>query len=95
VGTVTMARLITITPISVLVGLAAAIFGFVEVVILDRLVYPAVRRRHERKKVTGSHGTDPAIVMQLIKFQGLVALPVLGFLFGEHLFGDYVRSMMN
>jgi hypothetical protein len=24
-----------------------------------------------------------------------VVLPVLGFLFGEHFFGDYVRNMMN
>jgi hypothetical protein len=94
-GSMTLARLIAITPISVLIGLAAALVGFIEVVFLDRLVYPAVRRRHELKKVTGSHGTDPALVMQLIKFQGLVVLPVLGFLFGEHFFGDYVRNMMN
>ena len=91
----TLARFISITPISILVALAAAIVGFIEVVFIDRLIYPAVRRRHERRKVTGSHGTNPAIVMQLIKFQGLVALPVLGFLFGEYLFGNYVRGMMN
>jgi hypothetical protein len=90
----TLARLITITPISILVGLAAALIGFIEVVFLDRLVYPAVRRAHERKKLTGTHRTDPAVVMQLVKLQGLVILPVLGFLFGEHLFGDYIRAMM-
>jgi hypothetical protein len=93
-GAMTLARLITITPISILVGLAAALIGFIEVVFLDRLVYPAVRRAHERKKLTGTHRTDPAVVMQLVKLQGLVILPVLGFLFGEHLFGDYVRAMM-
>jgi hypothetical protein len=91
----TLARLITITPVSFLVGLAAIFVGFIEVILIDRLIYPAVRRRHERKKVTGSHGTNPAIVMQIIKFQGLVALPVLGFLFGEHLFGNYVRGFMD
>jgi hypothetical protein len=90
----TVARLIAITPISILVALAAALLGFIEVVFLDRLVYPAVRRAHERKKLTGTHRTDPAVVMQIVKFQGLVVLPVLGFLFGEHLFGDYLRSMM-
>jgi hypothetical protein len=90
----TMTRLITITPISVLVGLAAALIGFVEVVVLDRLIYPAVRRGHERKKLTGTQRTDPAVVMQLVKFQGLVVLPGLGFLFGEHLFGDYFRALM-
>ena len=90
----TLARLIAITPISILVALAAALLGFIEVVFLDRLVYPAVRRAHERKKLTGTQRTDPAVVMQIVKFQGLVVLPVLGFLFGEHLFGDYLRSMM-
>ena len=89
-----LTRLITITPISILVGLAAALLGFVEVIFLDRLVYPSVRRGHERKKLTCSHRTDPAIVMQLIKFQGLVVLPLLGFLFGEHFLGDYVRSVL-
>jgi len=90
----TLARLIAITPISIVVGLAAALLGFIEVVFLDRLVYPAVRRAHERKKLTGTHRTDPAVVMQIVKFQGLVVLPVLGFLFGEHLFGDYLRDMI-
>ena len=90
----TLARIIAITPISILVALAAALLGFIEVVFLDRLVYPAVRRAHERKKITGTHRTDPAVVMQLVKFQGLVILPVLGFLFGEHLFGEYLRGMM-
>jgi hypothetical protein len=94
-GSMTLARFISITPVSILVALAAAIVGFIEVVFIDRLIYPAVRRRHEHKKVTGSHGTNPAIVMHIIKFQGLVALPVLGFLFGEYLFGNYVRGMIN
>jgi hypothetical protein len=89
-----LAGLITITPVSIVVGLAAALLGFIEVIILDRLVYPSVRRGHERKKLTGTHRTDPAVVMQLVKLQGLVVLPILGFLFGEHLFGDYVRSML-
>jgi hypothetical protein len=53
-----------------------------------------VRRAHERKKLTGTHRTDPAVVMQLVKFQGLVVLPILGFLLGEHLFGDYVRGVL-
>jgi hypothetical protein len=94
-GAMTLARLIAITPVSFIVGLAAALIGFIEVVFLERMVYPVVRRGHEHKKLTGSHRTDPAIVMQFIKFQGLVVLPALGFLFGEHLFGDYVRAIMN
>jgi hypothetical protein len=94
-GAMTIARYIAITPISIIVGLAGALIGLIEVVFLDRLIYPAIRRGHERKKVTGTQRTDPAVIMQFIKFQGLVVLPVLGFLFGEHLFGDYLRGVMS
>lgn len=87
--------MIAITPISILISLAAAVIGFIEVVIADRLIYPSMRRRHERKKVTGTHGTDPSIMMYLVRFQSLVVLPLLGFLFGEHVFGEIVRSMIR
>jgi hypothetical protein len=87
--------MIAITPISILIGLAAAVVGFLEVIIADRLVYPAVRKRHELRKVTGRQGTDPAIVMQILKVQSLVLLPILGLLFGEHMFGAFVRNMMQ
>jgi hypothetical protein len=91
----TLARFITITPVSVVIAIAALIAGIVEVTLISRTVYPLMRRRHERKKVTGTHGRDPAVMMNLIRLQGLVALPVLGFLFGEHLFGSALRDMLN
>jgi hypothetical protein len=94
-GAMTLARFISITPVSFLVSMAAIVIGFLEVVFIDRLIYPPLRRRHERHKVTGTHGANPAVVMQFIKFQGLVVLPVLGFLFGEHFFGNYVRGLME
>ena len=85
--------MIAITPISILIGLAAALVGFLEVIVADRLIYPSVRKRHELKKVTGRQGTDPAVMMQIIRVQSLIVLPILGFLFGEHMFGTLVRSM--
>jgi hypothetical protein len=87
--------MITLSPVSIVVGIAALIVGFVEVVVADRVIYPSVRRRHEMKKVTGRHGIDPRSVMNVVRFQGLVILPVLGVLFGETLFGDAVRRMVE
>jgi hypothetical protein len=91
----TLARYIAITPVSMVVAIAALLAGIVEVTVVNQTIYPLMRRRHERKKVTGTHGRDPAIMMNFIRLQGLVALPVLGFLFGEHLFGSAVRDMLN
>jgi hypothetical protein len=87
--------MIAITPIGILIGIVAALIGFLEVVIADRFVYPSVRRRHELKKVTGSQGADPAILMYFVRFQSLIVLPLLGLLFGEHLFGNVVRTMIQ
>lgn len=87
--------MIAITPISILISLAASLAGFIEVVIADRLIYPSMRRRHERRKVIGKQGTDPSVMMHLVRFQSLVILPLLGFLFGEHLFGNIVRGLIR
>ncbi len=66
-----------------------------EVLFADRVIYPPVRRRHEMKKVTGRHGIDPTSVMNVVRFQSLVVLPVLGVLFGEFLFGDAMRRLSD
>jgi hypothetical protein len=91
----TIDRLIAITPVSIVIAVAALLAGIIEVMLINQTIYPLMRRRHERKKVTGTHGRDPAVIMNLIRLQGLVALPILGFLFGEHLFGDSLRDMLN
>ena len=51
--------MIVLSPLSIAVGVAALVLGFVEVLFADRVIYPSVRRRHEMKKVTGRHGIDP------------------------------------
>ncbi|HKG75161.1 MAG TPA: hypothetical protein VKA79_13025 [Aestuariivirgaceae bacterium] len=91
----TIDRLIAISPVSIVIAVAALLAGIIEVMLINQTIYPLMRRRHERKKVTGTQGRDPAILMNLIRLQGLVALPVLGFLFGEHLFGNSLRDMLN
>ncbi len=87
--------MIILSPLSIAVGVAALVLGFLEVLVADRVIYPSVRRRHELKKVTGRHGIDPTSVMHVVRFQSLVVLPVLGVLFGEFLFGDAMRRMLD
>jgi len=59
--------------------------GLVYLGIYQRWIYPLKRQRHEKAKVTGSHGRDPALMIIVIKIIGLLVLPALGFVFGSPL----------
>jgi hypothetical protein len=59
------------------------VIGVLEVWAVQRLVYPALRWKHEEAKVTGSHGRDPGRLMLLVWVQGLVILPLIGLFFGR------------
>ena len=59
--------------------------GIVELALIQRFVYPALRWRHERAKLTGSQGADPSRLMTALRFQSLILLPLLGFLLGGRL----------
>jgi hypothetical protein len=66
------------------------VVGLVDVMIMQRMVYPQMRKRYEEAKVTGSQGRDPSIFMNGIRFFSLILLPVLGFMMGgtfEAMFG--------
>ena len=64
-------------------ALVFLVIGLVDVMIMQRMVYPQMRRRYEEAKVTGSQGTDPALFMNGIRFFSLVLLPVVGFMMGD------------
>jgi len=49
---------------------------------MNRLIYPRLRWRHERAKVTGQHGIDPSVLLTAAKLFGLVIMPILGFYIG-------------
>jgi hypothetical protein len=66
-------------------ALAFLVLGLLEVALVQRFVYPALRRRHELAKLTASHGTDPSRYMLLIRVQSLVLLPILGFVLSDRL----------
>ena len=64
-------------------ALVFLVIGLVDIMFIQRMVYPQMRRRCEEAKVTGSQGRDPALFMNCIRFFSLVLLPVVGFLLGD------------
>ena len=71
-------------------ALVFLVIGLVDIMFIQRMVYPQMRRRYEEAKVTGSQGRDPALFMNGIRFFSLVLLPVVGFMLGstfEAMFG--------
>ncbi len=42
-------------------ALVFLVIGIIDVMFMQRMVYPQMRRRHEAAKVTGSQGRDPAL----------------------------------
>ena len=70
---------------SILGALGFLFIGMAELVLIDRTLYPVLRQRYEQAKVTQSQGVDPSRIMNLVRFQSLVVMPVLGFLLGDRL----------
>jgi hypothetical protein len=64
-------------------ALVFLVIGLIDIMFIQRMVYPQMRQRYEEAKVTGSHGRDPALFMNGIRFFSLVVLPVLGFMMGD------------
>ena len=61
--------------------------GLIELAVLNRSLYPTLRWRHEKAKLTQEQGIDPNRIMTLIKIQSLILMPLLGFFFGKEIFG--------
>ncbi len=57
--------------------------GIAELAVVNRSVYPALRWRHERAKVTQSQGLSPSTIMGLVKIQSLILLPLAGLFLGN------------
>ena len=64
-------------------ALVFLVIGLIDLMFIQRMVYPQMRRRYEEAKVTGSQGRDPALFMNGVRLFSLVLLPVLGFLMGD------------
>ena len=59
--------------------------GLAEVALFNHSIYPSLRWRFEKAKRTQSQGVSPSTIMTLVKFQGLLLMPVLGFLLGSRM----------
>jgi hypothetical protein len=71
---------------SALVGaLLFLVIGIAELAMANRFLYPALRWRHERAKLTQTQGIRPATVMAFIKVQSLILLPLIGAIAGDRL----------
>ena len=57
--------------------------GLLELALVNRSVYPSLRWRYEKAKLTQSQGMSPSTIMALVRFQSLVLMPVAGFLVGD------------
>jgi len=70
--------LYSISGLLIMLGIGLFILG-----IFQRWIYPHLRLRHEKAKMTGSHGLDPSMLTIIVKIFGLMIMPTLGFLFGN------------
>ena len=59
--------------------------GVLELALFNRMLYPALRWRHESAKLTQQHGIEPNRIMTLVKIQSLILLPLLGLFLGKPL----------
>ncbi|MGF7160056.1 hypothetical protein FHS85_001679 [Rhodoligotrophos appendicifer] len=57
--------------------------GLFEFAAVNRLVYPRLRWRYEKAKMTQQQGIDPNMLLGLAKVVGFILLPVLGFYLGS------------
>jgi hypothetical protein len=64
-------------------ALVFLVIGLIDIMFVQRMVYPQMRQHYEEAKVTGSQGRDPALFMNGIRFFSLIVLPVLGFMMGD------------
>jgi len=70
---------------SLIGALAFLVLGIAELALVNRTVYPGLRRRYEAAKVTQSHGIEPSRIMTLVKLQSLIVMPLLGLFLGERM----------
>ncbi|MFT3986801.1 hypothetical protein [Aestuariivirga sp.] len=61
--------------------------GLLELALVQRFVYPPLRWRHEKAKLTQSQGMDPGLIMLLVRVQSLLVMPVLGYVLGSRFKG--------
>ena len=70
---------------SLIGAIAFLVLGVIEYAVLNRVLYPALRWRHEKAKTTQTQGIEPNRIMALVKIQSLIVMPVIGLFFGDRM----------
>ena len=71
--------------VGIIWALVFTCIGLIELALVNRSIYPSLRWRYEKAKITQSQGVSPATIMALVKFQSLVLMPAVGFLIGDRM----------
>ena len=61
------------------------VVGLAELALVNRKLYPVLRRLHEAAKVTQTQGIEPNRIMALVKIQSLILMPLIGLILGERM----------
>ena len=59
------------------------ILGVIDYAILKKVLYARLRDQHEQAKMTGSQGSDPAILWNIIWAMSFIVMPIAGLIFGD------------
>jgi hypothetical protein len=68
--------------------IAGAAAGVLLLAAFNRFIYLSISFKYEEAKATGGAALNPRLVASIMRFLSLIALPVLGFLFGHQLFAS-------
>ena len=74
-----------LTVYSLVGALAFLVLGVIELAVMNRMVYPALRWRYEKAKTTQQQGIEPNRIMTVVKVQSLIIMPLIGFILGDRM----------
>jgi hypothetical protein len=70
---------------SLIGALLFLVLGIVELAVIYRVLYPALRWRYEKAKTTQTQGIEPNRIMTLFRIQSLIVMPLLGLFLGDRM----------
>ncbi len=81
-----------ISYLSLIGAFAMLVIGVVDYAILQRFLYLPLRQSYESAKVTADKKLDPDTFWMIMKLVNFVAMPVVGFIFGDTVLRPFFGS---
>ena len=75
----------SISQYGVLGAFVGLVFGILDYILLDRLLYPRLRESYELAKTTQTHRVEPNVVMGVLKIACFTIFPVIGYILADEL----------